>query len=99
MSKTKFMVINGSEEDRLPLVINDLQVNNCERYVYLGAILTQDGSVDSSVKQHLHSKQPHVMKFISFLSKKSRFSILDHEESFGFRAVEFHPVRLRSLDL
>jgi len=46
-SKTKFMVINGTSCDRLPLVSGSLIVDACESYTYLGSIFTQDENIGS----------------------------------------------------
>ena len=73
MGKTKFMVVNGTEQDREKISVADLTVENCDSYTYLGAIFTQDGSVDSTVKAHLKAKQRHIMKFVSFVSKNVDF--------------------------
>ena len=69
MSKTKFMVINGRANDKDPLVTEDLVVDNCDSYTYLGVIFTQDGKSDSTVREHVRNKQCHIIKFLSFLSK------------------------------
>jgi len=69
-SKTKFMVINGTRCDELPLVSGSLIiVDACDSYTYVGSIFTQDGNIGTSLKLHLAAKQAHVMKFISFVSK------------------------------
>ena len=70
-SKTKFFVINGSEADFEPLVVNQLVVERCDMYVYLGSPFTSDGSTSSAVKAHANAKMPHVLKFVSFISKNN----------------------------
>ena len=72
-SKTKFMVINGNVKDREPLVYGNIVVQNCDSYIYLGAVFTQDGSTETSVSEHLLSKQPHVLKFNAFITKNVDF--------------------------
>ena len=69
--KTKFMVINGKIEDKEPLVCEDLTVNNCEEYCYLGAIFNQDGSPESASRAHFKAKHPHLTKFASFVKKNA----------------------------
>ena len=72
--KTRFMVINGEDKDVTTMVVSDeLTITNCSSYTYLGCIFTEDGLPESSVKQHLKSKQSHSLKFISFLSKNFDF--------------------------
>ena len=72
-SKTKFMVINGNVKDREPLVYGNIVVQNCDSYIYLGAVFTQDGSTETSLSEHLLSKQPHVLKFNAFITKNVDF--------------------------
>ena len=59
-SKTKLLVINGSDEDVEPLLINDMVVEHCNMYVYLGSPFTSDGSVSSAVKTNATLKMPRV---------------------------------------
>ena len=70
-SKTKFMVINGGDHDRTPLVQDDLTIQNCLQYTYLGSIFTQDGKLTSSLRAQCESKLPHVMKFEAFVRKNT----------------------------
>ena len=69
-SKTKFMVINGNVKDREPLVYGNIVVQNCDSYTLIS---TQDGSTETSVSEHLLSKQPHVLKFNTFITKNVDF--------------------------
>ena len=71
--KTKFMCVNGSSESRAPLIVGDLRVENCESYVYLGAVFTQDGKTSSSINLHCKDKYKHVLKFFSFIAKNFNF--------------------------
>ena len=71
VSKTKFFVICGSVIDERPIVVNDLVIEPCRMYVYLGSTFTSDGSISNAIKVHSQSKICHVMKFISFLSKNN----------------------------
>lgn len=70
-SKTKFFVINGSETDSEPLVVDDLKVEHCDLYVYLGSPFSSDGSISSAVRAHARAKMPHVLKFVSFVNKNN----------------------------
>ena len=70
-SKTKFFVINGSAEDRQSLQVNDLTIDHCTKYVYLGSPFTSDGCTSSSIKEHANIKMCHVLKFVSFLKKNN----------------------------
>lgn len=71
--KTKTMIINGNENDRASLEFPELTVKNCDQYVYLGTIFTQDGKVKSAVTAHIRSKKSNIMKFIAFLNKNVDF--------------------------
>ncbi|ELU10587.1 hypothetical protein CAPTEDRAFT_194054 [Capitella teleta] len=65
-SKTQFMVINGEEDDRNPIIHDDLNITNCDMYTYFGARFTQDGRLTSSVKAQVAAKMCHVVKFEAF---------------------------------
>ena len=66
--KTEFMVVNGSPLDRETIVINGMTVKHCTTYVYLGAIITEDGSAATSLKAHVAEKKKHLNRLIVFLS-------------------------------
>ena len=68
-SKTKFMVVNGDYLEKQKLEIQDLSVQNCQSYTYLGCIFTQDGKTTSAVEAQCKSKWPHVAKFEAFVKK------------------------------
>ena len=77
--KTKFMVINGTEYDKSPIVLNNPTIENCSSYLYLGVLFTQDGKVNNAVKQQMLDKQCHVAKFAAFISKNSDLPFLTRE--------------------
>ena len=68
-SKTKFMVINGSGSDMLPIKLSDITMKICQFYVYLGSIFTADGSTDTSLRAHAKDKKCHLNKLLIFLAK------------------------------
>ncbi len=70
-TKTKFMVINGSDADMQPLEVQGMVVEHCNMYVYLGSPFTSDGSTSSAVKTQANLKMPHVLKFVSFIKKNN----------------------------
>ena len=70
-SKTKFFVINGTAEESRPLQVNELTIDSCVKYVYLGSPFTSDGSTSTSIKEHANMKMCHVLKFVSFLKKNN----------------------------
>ena len=57
IGKTKFMVVNGSQEDKTPIAADDIHVKNCDSCTYLDAAFTQDGSPSTSVREHLTNKR------------------------------------------
>ena len=70
-SKTKLMVINGSIEDRQPIIINSLTILHCDKYIYLGSPFTADASLSTLIKTHVQEKMPHFNKFIAFINKNN----------------------------
>ncbi|XP_071548805.1 uncharacterized protein [Panulirus ornatus] len=72
-SKTKFFVINGTQDDKEQMVVvDDIVVEACERwYVYLGSPFTADGSHSTAVKVHAEKEICHVLKFIAFVNKNN----------------------------
>ena len=75
-SKTKFFVTNGQEGDTEPIQMNDLVIEHCINYVYLGPPFTCDGSVSSAVWIHAKRKLSHGLKYVSFLKKIMIFHLL-----------------------
>ncbi len=49
-SKTKYFVVNGKRRETDPIQANELAVEWCNSYVYLGSPFTCDGNVSHSVK-------------------------------------------------
>ena len=68
-TKTEFMVVNGSVDDRKDIVMSDLTVKHCTSYVYLGVIVTEDGSATSAIKAHVADKKKHFNRLLVFLSR------------------------------
>ena len=54
--KTKFMVINGQDDDKFPVDIRGNSIYVCDEYVYLGAVFTSNGSLKSSIAKHADDK-------------------------------------------
>ncbi len=67
--KTKFMLIHGEDTDKLPFLIGDVVMQHCMTYTYLGAIFTADGSMLSSLREHVKDKKKHLNKLIIFFYK------------------------------
>ena len=67
-SKTKFMAILGSEEDKKAIDMCEYVVHHCDIYVYLGAIFSSDASTVSSLKAYIKEKKYELNKLIVFLA-------------------------------
>ena len=67
--KTEFMVVNGSPCDREVIVVNGMIVKHCTSYVYLGVIVTENGSATTSLKAHVTEKKKHLNRLLIFLSR------------------------------
>ena len=74
-TKTNFFVINGGEKEKESLCVDDLVVEWCDKYVYLGSPFTADGSVLSVISAHATAKIrtflnlfPSKRKIMTFLS-------------------------------
>ena len=67
--KTKFMVIHGDDSDKIPFSIGEVIMLHCTKYIYLGATFTADGSLLSSIREHVKDKQKHLNKLIIFFYK------------------------------
>jgi hypothetical protein len=76
-AKTKFIIINGKEEDRQPLQSNNLVIENCQKYIYLGAVITQDGNIASSERERTSSSSRPTSE-----KKKHRHALPKEKESF-----------------
>ena len=67
--KTKFFAIHASARNREPFSIVEMEVQWCNRYVYLGSVFMSDGSLHSAIAAHTQTKTRHVLKFVSFVDK------------------------------
>ena len=67
--KTKFMVINGEDEDFKTIESRGIQVKYCKSYIYLGAPITDDGLYSTMIDLHVREKMKHAIKFYTFLNR------------------------------
>lgn len=67
--KTKFMVINGNDDDYEELQNDRICIGNCDHYTYLGCIFTQNGNLNGAVKKQCESKLCHVAKYEAFVNR------------------------------
>jgi hypothetical protein len=74
-AKTKFMVINGTDEDCESISLTHRQEDIClhhtDQYIYLGAPFTSDGNPTTAIKVHVQNSIKHMNKLIAFLQKNS----------------------------
>ena len=68
LKKTKFMVINGNAEERLPFSYKSITVNNASNYLYLGSWVTETGRIGDAIKLHKEHNGNLVNKFSIFCS-------------------------------
>ena len=66
--KTKLMVIHGNIKDRETIQLGPFAIKHCDKYVYLGAIFTADGSISSSINEHVKEKTKCLNKLLIFLA-------------------------------
>ena len=71
ISKTKFMVINGSNEDKRDLIVQEMCVKLCKYYVYLGSPFAADGLTSSSIKINSNLRMCQALKFLLFHLKNN----------------------------
>ena len=69
--KTKFMVINGMDQDKQVLETQGTQITYTKHYVYLGAHFTDDAKLSSVIREHAKSAMKHVNKFAMFTRKNA----------------------------
>ena len=68
--KTKLMVINGRQEDRMEIVTsNGIIIKHTETYVYLGCPISESGSMTKDLELHAAQNFKHLNKFILFCVK------------------------------
>ena len=63
------MVIHCGDSDKIPFSIGEVIMLHCTKYIYLGVTFTADGSLLSSIREHVKDKQKHLNKLIIFFYK------------------------------
>ena len=71
VKKTKFMVVNHDDEDKLPLETQNRKFEYCSKYLYLGSWFTDDGDQKSILKLHEPAQTATLNKFAIFCSVNS----------------------------
>ena len=73
LSKTKFMVINGTLMDFADINLAHLKIKHCDHYIYLGSPITSEATYKSIVEKQVEEKMKHYIKFCIFLNKNPDF--------------------------
>ena len=68
-TKTKFMVINGTEKEKETICIDGKEISHCKKYIYLGAIILENPSFAYFIEEHKAEKNKNILKLCSFLNK------------------------------
>ena len=82
-SKTMFMVINGTIQDRRCIEIDGNKIVHCDRYVYLGALILEDATFPKFIQEHAADRNKNLIKLYSFLFKN-----IDLPLKIKFRVME-----------
>ena len=67
--KTKFMVINGTSEDKRSFRKGGLTIEHTDSYIYLGSSFSAKGCISTDIQDHAKLKQKHINKFNVFCFK------------------------------
>jgi len=67
--KTKFMVINGNEEDKKSFDKGGITIKHTDGYIYLGNLFSVKGNVAADLQSHADMKTKHLNKFKLFCAK------------------------------
>ena len=69
--RTRFMVINKSENDRIPISNDNITVEYSSAYIYLGTPITGDGYYKSVINMNISEKRRHLIKMFAFIQKNA----------------------------
>ena len=71
LSKSKYMIINGKDNDvKCDLKLDSGKFEYCSEYVYLGAVISDTGSIAYDIERYVDLKRANVtIKFNNFLRK------------------------------
>ena len=76
VKKTKFFVINGTEVDKIPLVVESTKICYSPNYGYLGAWFTDSGKISEVIALHERSNQATINKFSIFCAANSQMPFI-----------------------
>ena len=71
LSKSKYMIINAKEADlKCDIELHTGKFEYCQQYVYLGAVISDTGSITYDIERYVEQKRANVtIKFNNFLRK------------------------------
>ena len=69
LSKSSYMIINGKDDDlKCDLVLDSGKIVYSSEYVYLGAVISDTGSIKYDIDRYVNNKRPNVtIKYNNFL--------------------------------
>ena len=76
LSKTKFMVINGTKTDCTTITVGNLVIKHCDLYIYLGSPITSDATYQSILEKQVENKMKQYVKFSIFLGGNPEFPFM-----------------------
>jgi len=78
--KTQFLAFGSAAHDRTPFILPSFIVERTDRYLYLGAIVTESGKINDSIRLHAIDKTFNLNKLMIFLGKNADapFKVKEH---------------------
>ena len=70
--KTKYFILNGTHNDKIPLEVEGTKVDYSSQYLYLGAWFTDSGKMSDIITLHEKSNQVTVNKFSIFCAANTQ---------------------------
>ena len=60
MDKTKFMIINGEDDEKYPILLNEGTIKYTKQHPYLGTIITDSGNIKGDIDLQIKGKKPKI---------------------------------------
>ena len=76
IKKTKYFVINGTQNDKIPLDVEGTTISYSSQYLYLGAWFTDSGKMSDIVQLHERANQATVNKFSIFCAANTQMPFI-----------------------
>ena len=71
-NNTKFFELNGNDEDKISLKVENIEIGYSTQYLYLGAWFTDSGKMTDVLALHAKSNQATINKFAIFCAANSQ---------------------------